>query len=138
MKTKYKRNVSRRATPWDNYQELTPLQDFIKNRYLEAYEVRHPQIAGSKEIDLLNSYPVEFCKHCGSFHIKKYGFTNTGIQRYYCNDCKHSFTIITNTIFQDRKISISEWIEYCLDLFRYESLNVTSKTNKNAGTTTKY
>lgn len=138
MKTKYKRNTSRRATPWDKMEELTPLQDFIKSRYIEAYDVRHPPIKGSKEVDLLNTYPIFKCKHCGSLNIQKRGYTATGIQRYYCNDCKHTFSILTNTIFENRKISISEWIEYCLDLFRYESLNVTSKTNKNANTTTKY
>lgn len=138
MTIKYKRNLSRRKTPWDNLENLTPMQELIKDRYIEAYDVRHPSITDSKEVNLLNSLNVELCKLCSSANIQKYGHTKAGIQRYFCNDCKHSFTPITNTIFDNRKISITEWIEFCLDIFRYESITVTSKTNKNASTTTKY
>ena len=138
MKTKYKRNSSRRKTPWDNQITLTPMQEFIKDRYQEEYDNKHPDISNSKEITLLNSFAIDSCRICHSKNIQKYGHTKTGIQRYFCNECKHSFTVITNTIFDNRKISITEWIEFCLDIFRYESLNITSKTNKNANTTTKY
>jgi len=31
------------------------------------------------------------CKHCGSTNVVKFGFYN-GVQRYWCNDCKHKFT----------------------------------------------
>lgn len=138
MKTKYKRNSSRRKTPWDNLDKLSPMQEFIKKRYQQEYDNKHPDISNSKDITLLNSFSVDCCRLCNSHNIHKHGHTKTGIQRYFCNGCKHSFTIITNTIFDNRKIFITEWIEFCLDIFRYESLNVTSKTNKNANTTTKY
>jgi transposase-like protein len=138
MTTAYKKIYSRRKTPWDYCKVLTPVQEFIKSKYLESYNFKHPLISESSEIDLLNSFIIDNCKICGLKNIQKYGYTKTGIQRYYCNDCKHSFTVLTNTIFDKRKISITEWIEFCLDIFRYESLNVTSKTNKNSATTTKY
>lgn len=138
MTIKYKNNSSRRNTPWDKFDNLSPLQELIKERYIEAYDARHPSIADSNEINFLNSLDIETCKFCSSTHIQKYGHTKAGIQRYFCNDCKHSFTPITNTIFDNRKISITEWIEFCLDIFRYESLNIVAKTNKNASTTTKY
>jgi transposase-like protein len=138
MTTTYKKISSRRKTPWEHCKVLTPMQDFIKSKYLESYDFKHPIISESREIDLLNSFTTDNCKICGSKNIKKQGYTKTGIQHYYCNDCKHSFTILTNTIFDKRKISITEWIKFCLDIFRYESLNVTSKTNKNSATTTKY
>lgn len=138
MPKKVKRNTSRLATPWDNQVDISPLQGFIQSRYQEAYFDRHPEIANSKEVELLNSYSIENCKHCNSSNIKKSGYTKIGLRRYKCKDCNRTFSIITNTIFENRKISISEWIEFCLDVFRYESLSVTSKTNKNASTTTKY
>lgn len=53
MKTKYKRNSSRRKTPWDNQITLTPMQEFIKDRYQEEYDNKHPDISNSKEIILL-------------------------------------------------------------------------------------
>lgn len=46
--------------------------------------------------------------------------------------------MLTSTLFDNHKISISEWIEFCLDIFRFESINLTSKTNKNSFTTSKY
>jgi transposase-like protein len=138
MKIKYKRNHSRRRTSWDNLDDLTPLQELIKKRYIEDYNVRHKSIVISSEVSFLNSLDVDSCKLCSSKHIQKYGHTKAGIQRYFCNECKHSFTSITNTIFDNRKIYITEWIEFCLDIFRYERLSVISKTNKNATTTTKY
>ena len=58
--------------------------------------------------------------------------------RYYCKDCKHTFVITTGTIFDHHKISIEEWIEFCLNLFGYGSTNLTSKNNKNSITTTNY
>ena len=36
------------------------------------------------------------CKYCQSPHVRKYGLVK-GIQRYYCNDCRHKF-VSTNTI----------------------------------------
>lgn len=137
MKNKY-RNMSRTRTPWDHVPFLNPMESFIKNKYLDTFSYRHPKIDTTGEVELLNSYSVEKCRNCGSANFKKYGFTKNGIQRYYCNDCKKTFNILSNTIFEGHKISITEWIEYLLDIFRYESVNITSKTNKNSYTTSKY
>ena len=137
MKTKYN-NFSRRKTPWDNKEELTPLEDFIKSKYLDSFRHKHPKLTETDEANLLNTFEITKCRCCESEKIVKRGFTKNGLQRYFCNACKKSFTITTNTIFEDHKISITEWIEYCLDIFNYLSLNATSKTNKNSVTTTKY
>ena len=48
------------------------------------------------------------------------------------------FRPTTGTIFDSRKISVSEWIEYCLNIFRYVSLNADSWNNRNALSTSKY
>jgi hypothetical protein len=44
----------------------------------------------------------------------------------------------TGKIFDSRKIGICEWIEYCLNIFRYVSLNADSWNNRNAISTSKY
>lgn len=137
MTSKY-RNNSRRKTPWDNKPQLNPLEDFIKSKYLDTFNNKHPKLKETEEATLLNSFAVEECKYCKSKHFKKIGCTSNGIQRYKCYDCHKTFTILTNTIFENHKIAITEWIEFCLDLFRYISINTTSKTNKNSATTSKY
>ena len=137
MKTKY-RNTSRRRTPWGSKENLTPLEDFIRTKYLDTFNYRHPKLAETSESELLNSYPVHECRICHSSHIVKRGFTKNGLQRYKCHDCKKTFTATTNTLFQDHKISISEWIEFCLEIMSYESTSAVSKNNKNSYTTSKY
>lgn len=137
MTTKYK-NHSRKKTPWDHNNDLSPMESFIKSKYLDSYDYKHPSIKDTKEADLLNSYEVSCCKRCNSLDFKKKGFTKNGIQRYFCNTCKRYFNVLTSTLFDNYKISISEWIEFCLDIFRFESINLTSKTNKNSFTTSKY
>ena len=65
------------------------------------------------------------------------GYDSNGIRRYKCT-CGKKFKPTTGTIFDSRKISVSEWIEYCLNIFRYISLNADSWNNRNAITTSKY
>lgn len=135
MKNK-NRYVSRRRTPWDNSKELSPLEYFIKKKYLKNFEFKHPKMLN--ETVLLNSFNLEKCKYCNSLNIKKNGLTKNGIQRYICKDCHKTFNVLTNTIFDNHKISISEWIEFLLYLFGYESIQEISKRNKNSPNTTKF
>lgn len=137
MKNKY-RNTSRRKTPWDQSCELSPLEVFIKSNYLDTFNTKHPRLMNTNEAVLLNSFEVYFCKHCTSSLIVKRGHTKNGIQRYVCKECGRTFNILTNTLFDNHKISVTEWIEFCLNIFRYESISVTSKTNKNSFNTSKY
>ena len=129
---------SRREVPWKKADELTPTQEFISRHYLDTYEEKHPDLGSTGEADLINSYPPESCPYCGSFDIRKWGFDQNKVQRYYCPVCKKTFTPITGTIFQDHKISISEWIEYSLNIERYLSINADSWNNRNAFTTSRY
>ena len=69
---------------------------------------------------------------------KKIWKTTNGIQRYYCRFFNRTFTPITNTIFENHKISITEWIEFCLNIINYRSISITSKNNKNSVTTSRY
>ncbi|MDQ9889225.1 hypothetical protein, partial [Acinetobacter pittii] len=53
-------------------------------------------------------------------------------------DCKHSFNPLSNTIFDSRKIPISEWIEYLLHLFEFHSIKTSAADNRNSNTTGQY
>lgn len=129
---------SRRKTPWDNNNDLTLTQLFIIDKYEKNYNFKHPKLLDTNEHLLINSIEIKKCAYCESTNIIKRGFTNNKIQRYYCKDCKKRCTPITNTIFDDHKISITEWIEFLLDIFNYSSSTLTSKVNKNSINTSIY
>jgi transposase-like protein len=116
---------------------LTPTQVFLQTNYIEHYDQRHVNIAESGESDIVNSYAPERCPHCSSREFNKSGHTRSGVQRYKC-ECGKTFLPTTGTIFDDHKISISEWIEYCLNLFRHVSITADSWNNKNDFNTSRY
>ncbi len=140
MKKSKKQYESRRKTPWKNSEELTPLQKFISDNYKEHYMQRHPQLSETGEVELINSIEPVKCPFCGSEKFQRYGHTRIGVQRYKCSDekCQQTFIPTTGTIFDSHKISVSEWIEYCLNIFRHVSVITDSWNNKNAFTTSRY
>lgn len=106
--------------------------------YVAYYEQRHPKLSATGEASMINSFaPIE-CPYCKSNNFIKKGYDANGIQRYRCISCNQTFKPTTKTIFDSRKISVSEWIEYCLNIFRYVSLNADSWNNRNAISTSKY
>lgn len=125
-------DTSRRKTPWDDKDEISVSQKFIKEKYQDNYKTKHPKLLETKEFELINSIKIDKCKHCESYNVCKRGFTCNKVQRYFCNDCNKTFTALTNTIFENHKISITEWIEYILDIFNYGSTTLASKVNKNS------
>ena len=129
---------SRQKTPWDEMEQRTPVQDFLHHHYHAHYEERHPNLKETGEATLINSYLPDGFPYCANPSFQKWGFTKNGVQRYKCLECKQSFTPVTNTIFDGHKISISEWIEYALNIFRYVSINADSWNNRNAFTTSRY
>jgi transposase-like protein len=94
-------------------------------------------VTDSGESEMINSYLPTKCPFCGGAEFVKRGLTASGIQRYLCV-CNKTFIPTTGTIFDEHKLSISEWIEYCLNLFRHVSINAYSWNNKNAFTTSRY
>ncbi|MDR1057651.1 MAG: hypothetical protein LBL17_03745 [Coxiellaceae bacterium] len=102
-----------------------------------SYANRHIKVSDSGESEMINSYMPARCPFCSSTKFNKRGLTSSGIQRYLC-ECKKAFVPTTGTIFDEHKLSISEWIEYCLNLFRHVSINADSWSNKNAFTTSRY
>ena len=131
------RSKSRRKTPWDELSELTPTQRFIQMKHQEYYEQRHPRPKETNEAEMINSYKPEKSPCCDSEKFIRIGYDKNGIQRYKC-ECGKKFRPTTGTIFDSRKISVSEWIEFCLNIFRYVSLNADSWNNRNAVSTSKY
>ena len=129
---------SKRRTPWDGKKFLSPYEKFIKDQYLGVYSSRHPILSSTGETKFLNSFQVFHCRYCGSENFIRYGHTSNGINRYLCKDCGRTFTITTGTIFEDHKISCSEWVEQVLQIIGYESSSLASKNGRNSFTTTKY
>lgn len=129
---------SRKRTPWTDKDDATPLQSFIDISNVTNYVKKHPSISSTEESKMLNAYSLNACRHCQSPRIQKYGFTGNHVRRYQCLDCKRTFTVTTGTIFDNHKIPISEWIDYLLGLFRIQSFNSVSKSNRNSDTTTNY
>lgn len=138
MNDDYSKTKSRRLTPWTGRCDSTPLESYIDLCTGRDYDHRHPAILASGEAAFLNSYELSSCRFCGSGTIVKDGFSETGIRRYMCRECGRRFTVITNTIFDSRKLPVSEWVCFLLDLFGYSSFSLTSKVNRNAVSTTKY
>lgn len=117
---------------------LPAMQKFIKDKYEVNYKFKQPILSETKEYELLNSIKIEKCRLCDSTNIIKRDFNDNKVQKYNCKNCKNHFTPTTSTIFEDHKTSISEWIEFLLDLFNYGSTSLTSEVNKNRMNTSKY
>jgi transposase-like protein len=101
------------------------------------YEERHQPLDETGEAEMINSFEPKHCPFCQSESFIRYGHARNGVNRYKCV-CGKLFKPTTGTIFDSRKIGICEWIEYCLNIFRYVSLNADSWNNRNAISTSKY
>jgi transposase-like protein len=132
------RSKSRRKTPWSDVPEATALQAFIDESNQDNYHRKHPGISDTGEVELLNSMGVQECRHCSSTAIQRFGFTSNGVRRFRCKDCRRTFNILTNTIFDSHKLPLTEWLDFLLSIFGYGSFSLTSKSNRNAYTTTRY
>lgn len=132
-----KRVESRKKTPWDGATDLSETQEFLRQHYVSHYADRHRALGESGESDMINSYMPTKCPFCSSEKFKKSGHTKSGVQRYMCG-CGKTFLPTTGTIFDEHRISISEWMEYCLNLFRHVSITADSWNNKNAFATSRY
>jgi ribosomal protein L37AE/L43A len=133
-----KRYESRKLTPWEEDTDLTSTQKFLKQHYKLYYSDRHRKIGESGEAEMINSFVPLRCPFCGTERFKRSGHTSNGIQRYMCGCCGKTFLPTTGTIFDDHKISISEWTEFCSNIFRHVSITADSWSNKNTFQTSRY
>jgi transposase-like protein len=134
---KMERTKSRKKTPWDEVTELTATQKFLRAQYETHYADRHRTVSESGEAEMINSFVPTKCPFCASVKFWRSGRTKSGVQRYMCG-CGKTFLPTTGTIFDEHRISISEWMEYCLNLFRHVSITADSWNNKNAFATSRY
>ena len=128
---------SLRYLSWDKNEDISLSRKLISSTIHEWYDAKH-RISSKEEIELINSLKVNCCPYCGSLHFIRYGCYRNGTIRYLCNDCRSSFNPLTNTIFDDNKIPISEWIEYLIHLFEFHSITTSSRDNRNAYSTGRY
>ncbi len=123
--------------PWDRKEDISHSQQLISMTVHEWYDAKHGRVS-VEEAGLVNSIPIFSCRLCGSGRIKQNGVYRSGIKRYFCNDCHRSFSALTGTVFEDRKIPISEWIEYLMHLFEFHSITTSARDNRNACSTGRY
>ena len=128
---------SLRQFSWSGSKEKGKDELLIESTVLEWYEQKHRK-PSPEEIAFVNSLPVRGCPHCGSGVIARDGRGSNGIQRYVCRGCGRRFNPLTGTVFDSRKIPISEWIEYLLHLFEYHSTKTSATDNRNSETTGGY
>lgn len=115
----------------------SPTSYFVESTVSKWYDAKH-NITSEEELRMLNSFEVKQCCFCNSTSIQKNGHAKNGLQRYKCTACNKRFTVITNTIFDSHKIPISEWIEYLLHLFEFQSISSSSRDNRNSQSTGQY
>ncbi len=123
--------------PWNQKEKLSQLEEVLDDTLVSWYREKHRE-PSIKEIELINSLEKTKCPYCGSISIRKCGFYGKGIQRYQCKVCYKKFSPLTNTIFDSKKIPISEWIEYLLHLFEFHSIRSSARDNRNAESTGRY
>ena len=128
---------SLRQFSWSGKKKKDKDELLIEATALEWYDQKHRR-PSPEEMEFVNSIPIGSCPHCGMGIIARNGKGPSGIQRYVCRCCGRFFTPLTNTIFDSRKIPISEWVEYLLHLFEFHSVRTSATDNRNSETTGGY
>jgi len=138
MSGKKRKGLAASATPWDGYDEnqLTPTQLLVKNSHKSAYAFRHESF--DYDIDFFNSFDRTSCPLCESEDIKKFGHEKSGMQRYRCNACQKTFTPVTGTVFDARKLPVSAWTDFLIQAFSFESIAVITREDRRSDTTIPY
>lgn len=134
---KKKRGTPLRSFPWSGNAEKTDGQTLIESTVNEWYAAKH-RAPGGEEISFVNSIKITSCPYCGKGGFVRDGHDRSGVSRYLCRDCGRRFTPLTGTIFQGRKIPISEWVEYLMHLFGFHSAKSSAFSNRNDKNTGKY
>jgi transposase-like protein len=110
------------------------MESMIEKNEMRHYDEKHPR-PSDREVDFINGLVPKGCPFCFTDGYVKAEKNSDGIQRYRCLSCGSRFTVMTGTIFDSRKIPITEWVEYLRFLFEYHSVSASSRDNKNAETT---
>jgi rubredoxin len=132
-----KRRRAASSTPWDELptDALTPAQVLVAASHKSMYAFKHESFRG--DIDFFNGYQRDTCPDCNSGAVK-FGFTKTGIQRYRCSMCRCVFTPATGTIFEGRKLPLSAWSDFLIQVFSYASTSLMTREDRRSDTTLPY
>ena len=104
----------------------------------EWHDAKHRD-PSKDEIDFINSIEVPSCPYCGSARIRKDGRSKkTGLAIRECKGCGRKFNPLAGTVFDSRKIPISEWVEYLAHAFEFHSTKTSASDSRNAGSTGRY
>ena len=133
-----KRRLAASATPWDDLaeSELEPAQALVAASHRSMYSFRHGRFDG--DADFFNGYERRACPRCGSAEVSKRGKDAAGVQRYFCSSCGRSFSPQTGTIFEDRKLPLSAWSDFLLQVFSYDSFASMTREERRSDTTLPY
>jgi len=135
---KKRRKPAPSATPWDDLaqESMTPAQALVHAAHKNAYDFRHESFAG--DIDFFNQFARDSCPRCGDDSIKRNGHYASGMQRYFCSNCKQTFTPASGTIFESRKLPLSAWVDFLLQLLSFESIAAMTREDRRSDTTIPY
>ena len=88
----------------------------------EWYDAKH-RPPSADEVAFINSIPVGSCPRCGSENVRRDGRSKkTGLIVRECKDCGKKFGPLAGTVFDSRKIPLSEWIEFLVHLFQFQGV----------------
>lgn len=127
---------SLRQFSWSGKKRPEPVEELIGATALVWYDAKH-RAASPEEVAFVNSIRPRECPFCGSTPMKD-GHREDGVQRYKCYSCGRRFTALTGTVFDSRKIPLSEWVEYLIHLLEFHSVRTSSFDNRNAKSTGRY
>lgn len=116
------------------------LSSLASETIAEWFDEKH-RARSQKEIAFVNSIIPESCPHCGSARFRRDGFNKkTRIRVYEClaPGCGRKFGPLTGTVFDSKKIPISETIEFLYHLFQFHSSTSSAESNMNADSTGLY
>lgn len=137
MNKNYRKKSQSLRSSFGKLERDTPLGEMIYNTTEEWYKAKHPKF-NIDEVNLVNSICISECPYCHAAGIIKNGKRRDGIQTYQCLRCLRRFNPMTGTLFDSRKIPITEWVEFLIHLFQYESMTVSSLDNRNVPSTGQY
>lgn len=113
---------------------LSLSEEMIDATASEWFAQKHRR-QSAEEIAMVNAIRIPSCPYCGSKDFAKDGRRKDGIQKLLCQSCGRRFNPLTGSVFDSKKIPMSEWIEYLLHLFEFHSIVTSARDNRNAKTT---
>ena len=116
---------------------FSPAEALVDSTVSEWYSEKHRRLT-AEEAAMVNAARADRCARCGSADVVRDGKRGDGVQKYLCRSCGKRFNPLTNTVFDSRKIPVSEWVEFLLHLFEFHSVKTSARDNRNAGTTGVY